>query len=276
MIKTAILPPTEQEVQEICRIINTNLGFNYTSQKKYLIESRLNKRLLQLGLDDYQKYLALLQEDPLERDILFELLTTNVTYFFRESAQFDYLAGTVLPRLAGEKKGRKRLRCWSAGCSSGEEAYSIAITCLETLGPEWDVKVLATDISAERLQIGSEGFFQAAEMDSIPEKWRRKYFVPHDPEDGCFRVLPELRSRVVFRMANLLDEASLPGEVRLDIIFCRNVFIYLSKESRGRILNHFHLRLNSGGYLFLGHSESINTSSDTRWFSEGKSIYRKR
>ena len=276
MLNKSVLPPTDQEIEEICRIINETLGFNYTAQKKYLIESRLNKRLLQLGIDNYQTYLARLQQDSQERNILCELLTTNVTSFFREPVQFDYLAKTLLPRFATENKGPKKIRCWSAGSSSGEEAYSIAMTCHETLGKGWDIKVLATDISVEQLKIGSAGSFSRDKLDSVPAHWRAKYFRPDKTNTDHFRIVPELRKDVLFRVANLLDDHSLPPRIRLDIIFCRNVFIYLSKEARTQIINQFYHRLHTGGYLFLGHSESIDTVSDRRWLSLGKSIYKKR
>ncbi|NLC52854.1 MAG: protein-glutamate O-methyltransferase CheR [Firmicutes bacterium] len=271
-----ILPPTNQEIEEICRIINETLGFNYGSQKKYLIESRLNKRLLKLGIDNYQTYLAHLEQDAGERYILCELLTTNVTSFFREPVQFEYLARTLLPRFSTEKKGPKKIRCWSAGSSSGEEAYSIAITCHETLGKNWDIKVLATDISVEQLKIGSTGSFPREKLKSVPAHWRAKYFRPDQDKPDHVRVIPELRRAVLFRTANLLDNKSLPPHIRLDIIFCRNVFIYLSKEARLQIVDYFNYRLHPGGYLFLGHSESIDTTSDHRWLSLGKSIYKKR
>ncbi|NLY91268.1 MAG: protein-glutamate O-methyltransferase CheR [Firmicutes bacterium] len=276
MLKPSIPPPTEQQIQEICRIINETLGFKYTSQKKYLIENRLNKHLLQLGLDNYQAYLTLLQQNPLERDILCELLTTNVTYFFREQAQFEYLAKTLLPTLAHEKKERDKIRCWSAGCSSGEEAYSIAITCREVLGTKWDIKVLATDISTKHLYIGRKGIFPAETGKSVPNKWRLKYFRSCEAGNQYFQVRPELRRDVIFRLANLLDVNSLPSNIRVDFIFCRNVFIYLSNEARAQALDHFYQRLNNGGHLFLGHSETINTVQDQRWVPLGKSIYRKR
>ncbi|HHW12237.1 MAG TPA: protein-glutamate O-methyltransferase CheR [Firmicutes bacterium] len=276
MLNKSVLPPTDQEIKKICGIINETLGFNYTAQKKYLIENRLNKRLLQLGFDNYRSYLDLLQQDPEERNILCELLTTNVTSFFREPVQFEYLAGTVLPRFSAEKKGPKKIRCWSAGSSSGEEAYSIAITCHETLGQSWDIKVLATDVSVEQLKIGSLGSFPREKLASVPAHWRVKYFRPDKANPDHFCVVPELRRDVLFRAANLLDVNSLPSHIRMDIIFCRNVFIYLSKEARAQILNHFYFRLNDGGYLFLGHSESIDTASDQRWLSLGKSIYKKR
>ncbi|HHT47963.1 MAG TPA: protein-glutamate O-methyltransferase CheR [Firmicutes bacterium] len=276
MFKPKVPHPTDQEIQEICQIINETLGFNYTSRKKYLIQNRLNRHLLRLGLDNYHTYLALLRKEPQERNTLCELLTTNVTYFFREPLQFEYLAQTLLPSLSKEKKGTRKIRCWSAGSSSGEEAYSIAITCRETLGSGWDLKVLATDISSTHLTLGSEGVYPREKLESVPEKLRRKYFRPHEAMKEHYYIIPELRKDIIFRLANLLEEDSLPRRVRVDLIFCRNVFIYLSKEARTQILNHFYSRLNTGGYLFLGHSESIVSAAEPRWILLGKSVYKKR
>ncbi|HHU51995.1 MAG TPA: protein-glutamate O-methyltransferase CheR [Firmicutes bacterium] len=283
-----ITPPTDRELQQICEIINTNLGFNYNAQKRYLIESRLNKRLTQLGITNYGDYLSLLKEEPLEERILYEYLTTNVTSFFREPAQFEYLTSTLLPKITAAKK-EKKIRCWSAGCSSGEEAYSLAIILTEALGAAWDIKVLATDINGEMLQVGMAGEYTEEAVSNIPLKWRDKYFIPQIvAENKRYRVVPALRQKVIFRLMNLLSTQDLPPHIRVDLIFCRNVFIYLNTEARRKVLNHFHRRLRNGGYLFLGHSETINvpTKADpvnvgavvtdsNPWLYQGKSIYRK-
>lgn len=274
----AITPPTDRELEQICEIINAHLGFNYNAQKRYLIESRLNKRLLQLGLSNYRDYLNRIKEEPLEQSILYEHLTTNVTSFFRETAQFDYLSSTVLPKIKTTKK-EKKIRCWSAGCSSGEEAYSLAITLTEALDSTWDIKVLATDINSEKLKVGMAGEYTKEAMASIPKKWREKYFKPPAAAGSeRYSVVPDLREKVVFRLTNLLSEEDLPPTIRVDLIFCRNVFIYMSEEARQRVLNHFHRRLLRGGYLFLGHSEAINSASGyaNLWLPQGKSIYVKR
>lgn len=273
--RLALTPPTDQEIRELCQIINETLGFKYTLQKKYLITNRLNKRLSELGIEHYQAYLTLLRQEPLERDFFCELVTTNVTKFYRETIQFELLAEKLLPQLAETKKGTKKMRCWSAGCSSGEEAYSMAITCRETLGTDWDIKVLATDINSAQLKIGSAGIYSTEKVDSVPKKWRAKYFLPHQSEHH-FQITPQLRKDVIFRLANLMDINSLPATVHLDFIMCRNVFIYLSKEARAQILDHFYSRLNAGGYLLLGHSESIDPDFRHYWLPLGKSIYRKR
>jgi len=126
------------------------------------------------------------------------------------------------------------------------------------------------------LDIGSKGIFPAEKGKFVPQQWRLKYFLPHGEKKEYFKIHPELRRDVIFRQANLLDFNSLPSHIRVDFIFCRNVFIYLSKEARALSLDHFYNRLNTGGYLFLGHSETIDTSKDCRWVPLGKSIYRKR
>ncbi|HEY8345296.1 MAG TPA: protein-glutamate O-methyltransferase CheR [Bacillota bacterium] len=276
-----IAPPTDRELQQICEIINTNLGFNYTAEKRYLIVSRLNKRLTQLGITNYGDYLNLLKEKPLEERILYEYLTTNVTSFFREPAQFEYLSSTLLPKITAAKK-EKKIRCWSAGCSSGEEAYSLAIILTEALGAAWDIKVLATDINSEKLQVGMAGEYTEEAVSNIPLKWRDKYFTPQVVAGNKrYRVTPALRQKVVFRLMNLLSTEDLPPHIRVDLIFCRNVFIYLNAEARQKVLTHFHRRLRNGGYLFLGHSEAINVPANAGssvanpnlWLHQGKSIY---
>lgn len=272
----AIIPPSDREVEEICRLINTGLGFKYNINKKYLITSRLNRRLMQLKLKNYREYLEYLRAHPEEQEILFELLTTNITSFFREPKQFLYLQTRILPELKKNMKNRLILRCWSAGCSSGEEAYSIAISCLENLGPGWDVKVLASDINAVRLKIGAEGKYPAEQLKTVPPEWLRKYFVALKEEKGFYRVKPGLRQKVFFRQMNLLDDGSLPLSIRFSLIFCRNVFIYLNDQAKQELLNIFYRRLNPGGHLFLGHSESINTAADNRWLLLGNSIYQKK
>lgn len=271
-----ITSPSDREVEEICRLINTNLGFKYNISKKYLITSRLNRRLVQLKLESYQEYLEYLRTHPEEQGILFELLTTNITSFFREPKQFAYLQTRLLPKLKKERKNGAKLRCWSAGCSSGEEAYSIAISCLETLGATWDVRVLASDINTARLKIGAEGKYPAEQLKTVPPELLRKYFLALTEEKGFYRVTPELRKKVFFRLMNLLDDQSLPPFIRFSIIFCRNVFIYLNDQAKQKLLDIFYRRLNPGGHLFLGHSESINTSMDRRWLPLGNSIYHKK
>ena len=273
----APIPPSDREVEEIIRLVNTGLGFKYNISKKHLIISRLNRRLIQLKLGNYREYLEYLHAHPQEQDTLFELITTNITSFFREPKQFEYLQTRLLPELKENKKTGTKLRCWSAGCSSGEEPYSIAISCLETLGPGWDVKVLASDINTIRLKMGTEGKYHTEQLKTVPPTRLRKYFHPlKDEAKELNRVTPGLRQKIFFRQMNLLDDSSLPPFIRFSFIFCRNVFIYLNDQAKEELLAIFYRRLNPGGHLFLGHSESINTAVDNRWLLLGNSINQKK
>ncbi|HBG17609.1 MAG TPA: protein-glutamate O-methyltransferase [Firmicutes bacterium] len=274
---TSILPPSDQEINELCKIINTNLGFKYDHQKKYLIVSRLKKHLAQLGFTTYRQYLEYLQTEPEEHSILFSLLTTNVTSFFREAIHFQYLKKVLLPHYRKVNTGPKKIRAWSAGCSSGEEPYSLAITLRESLGADWDIMILATDISAQKLTMGSKGGpYTREQVAMIPPHLLSKYFSPEKhKEETLYRATPLLRQLVAFQLVNLLDQQALPQHIRLNLIFCRNVFIYMAEEAKNQILSQFYSRLYPNGYLFLGLSESLN-SSDSRWNSIGKSIYQKK
>ena len=238
-----------------------------------------------MGITNYGDYLSLLKEEPLEERILYEYLTTNVTSFFREPAQFEYLTSTLLPKITAAKK-EKKIRCWSAGCSSGEEAYSLAIILTEALGAAWDIKVLATDINGEMLQVGMAGEYTEEAFTNIL-KWRDKYFILKSSPKTNAIVYSGFTPKSL-SSDELTSTQDLPPHIRVDLIFCRNVFIYLNTEARRKVLNHFHRRLRNGGYLFLGHSETINvpTKADpvnvgavvtdsNPWLYQGKSIYRK-
>ena len=277
MKESFVHPPTNHEIDKLCQIINTNLGFKYDQQKKYLIVSRLDKRLLQLGFTNYSQYLEYLQTEPEEQSNFFALLTTNVTSFFREAVHFRFLKEVLLPQYCRKNKTNRKIRAWSAGCSSGEEAYSLAITLRETLGADWDIMVLASDISTRRLKTGSEGGPYTQEQVSVfPKKLLDKYFgTKNIGEQTFYYAKPLLREMVAFRLMNLLDHQTLPGNIRLNIIFCRNVFIYLTPQAKGQILSGFYTRLLSDGHLFLGLSESLN-SDNPYWISVGKSIYHKK
>lgn len=265
---------SDREIEQICLILNQRLGFNYTLQKKYLVQSRLNKRLDELNLGSYQAYLELIEKDPAEFTRLVTFVTTNVTSFFRESYQFQVLQEELLsPLLANIKKDNK-IRCWSAGCSSGEEAYTLAIVINEALQKGWDLKILASDISTAKLQEGMAGIYPQERIEGIPRELRLKYFTQLIKKPGYFQVKPVLRDQVCFRKINLVEEMEIPERIQFDIILCRNVFIYLTPVYQEKIIRGFYHLLKDKGYLFLGHSESLNYS-DPRWTLLKKSIYRK-
>lgn len=266
---------SDYEIAQICRLLNQRLGFNYTPQKKYLVQSRLHKRLNELDLESYQAYLDLLEKDPLEFNNLVSLVTTNVTSFFRESYQFQVLQRELLPDLLANNQKTKKLRCWSAGCSSGEEAYTLAIVMNEALGAGWNLRILASDISIVKLQEGMTGEYPLERLGEIPRELRQKYFKQLATKPDCYQVKPGLREQICFRKINLVEKMDVPDYIKFDLILCRNVFIYLAHASQEKVVQGFYNLLKHGGYLFLGHSESLNFS-DPRWKSFKKSIYQKK
>ncbi len=268
---------SDNEVEQICRLINQRLGFNYDTQKKYLVQSRLNKRLIELNLDNYQAYLDLLAKDPSEFNRLVSLVTTNVTSFFRESYQFQILRQELLPDLiagTGNRKDKK-VRCWSAGCSSGEEAYTLAIVMNEALGEGWDLRVLASDVSIVKLREGMAGEYHQERIGEIPKELREKYFTQLKGRPNYYKVKPRLREQINFQKINLVERMDIPDSIRFDLILCRNVFIYLARPAQERVVQGFYHFLKKGGYLFLGLSESINFA-DPKWIPYKRSIYRKK
>lgn len=266
---------SDREIEQICRVLNQRLGFNYTLQKKYLVQSRLNKRVNDLNLESYQAYIDLVERDPTEFNKLVSLVTTNVTSFFRESEQFRILRQELLPNILANIKKDNKIRCWSAGCSSGEEAYTLAIVINEAVEKGWELRILASDISTTKLQEGMAGIYPEEKIEGIPKELRLKYFTPLIGKPGYYQVKPELRDQVFFRKLNLVEPMDVPGHIRFDLILCRNVFIYLTPASQEKVINSFHYFLKDNGYLFLGHSESLNYA-DPRWIPLKKSIYRKK
>ncbi len=269
------IEPINREIELICEFLNEKLGFTYGLQKKYLINSRLNKRLFDLNLNSYEAYLKLIKNDRTELNYFFDLLTTNVTSFFREDNQFIILQRELLPQFYKSLK-TKKIRCWSAGCSSGEEAYSLAIVLNEALGQSWDIKVLASDISTRKLEEGMKGVYPGDRLQDVPVSFREKYFFTDKNLKGQYKVTPELRKQIVFRKINLNQSFDIPVHIKFDIILCRNVFIYLGKESRQKVLEQFYTYLNTGGYLFLGQSEPINTFNNNSWSIIKNCIYQKK
>jgi chemotaxis protein methyltransferase CheR len=262
-------------INRICGLLNQSLGFSYGTQKKYLICSRLDKRLKELNINDHLLYLKLVESDPAELNRFYDLITTNVTGFFREADHFVNLRQELLPGIAARHQSDRKITCWSAGCSSGEEAYTLAIVLSESLNPGWEIKVLASDVSTQKLREGMAGIYRIEKLQGLTGNIIKKYFqkIPERPSE--FQVKPELRHKVVFRRINLNQELPIPSHIRFEMIFCRNVFIYLANDSRTRIINGFYSYLVEGGYLFMGRSEAINTYSDPRWLSLKGCIYQK-
>jgi chemotaxis protein methyltransferase CheR len=231
-------------------------GIALGESKEGLVRARIGKRMRALGLRDYDEYLEHLMADPSGDEIihLLDVISTNVTSFFREESHFDLLAGE-LRRWSAEKRGR--LRLWSAACSTGEEAYSMAMTALDALeGRPVDLKILATDLSTRALERARSGAYGAERAAGVPLELRGRYF-QRDPRGGpLLRVRPCLRPIVTFSRLNLAD-VPFPMSGPFDAVFCRNVMIYFDAEVRRRLLREIHRLLRPGGWLFVGHSESL-------------------
>lgn len=238
----------------------TGLWFNETS--KYLLQKRLSPRARELNFDTFQKYYYFLQYDlrsESEFDAIYDLVTTNETYFFRESSQLTAFVTEIVPDILS-RKVVKKIRVWSAGCASGEEPYSIAMALSDSGYYEHAAfEIFASDISQQTLGRARNGVYRDSAFRATDSRVRDRYFKRQ--EDGSWRVADAIRNRVSFGRLNLYDEGRVALLGQLDVIFCRNVIIYFDDASKRVVVNNFFNRLIDGGYLLLGHSESLMTFS---------------
>ena len=246
------------QFEKISQLVYRSVGINLHPGKQELVKARLTKRLRALGLKSLDAYMEYLNYDNPEEELsaLVDVMTTNKTNFFREPQHFDYLCRQIVPRL----KDRK-IRIWSAGCSSGEEPYSIAILLHEQI-PDlalWDFQILATDLSTRMLDRAQKGIYEQSCRD-VPPLLMSKYFkcVEANPRRS-YQVIERLRRQVHFARLNLIGEWPMKGP--FDVIFCRNVMIYFDKPTQEQLVNRFWNLLKPGGHLFVGHSESLAGSS---------------
>ncbi len=245
-----------------CELIYDNSGITLASNKEALVKSRLLKRMRQIGIDTYDDYLSRVTSDKsgMEMEELLDAISTNVTNFYREPAHFE-LMRTVIKDWV--QAGASQLRVWSAACSTGEEPYTIAIEVLEALsGKSLDTKILATDIAPSVLRSCLRGEYSLDKMESVPKHFQTKYFTKTKAEGTqIYSISERVRNMVLFRQFNL-NTAPYPLRGPLDLIFCRNVMIYFDRMVRARIVAEFSRLLKPGGYLFLGHSESLSGISE--------------
>ena len=233
-------------------------GMYFGDSSKYLLQKRLSPRARELNFDSFQKYFYFLQYDPraaAEFDQIFDLVTTNETYFFREPAQLSAFSEEIVPEILA-RKSVKKIRIWSAGCSSGEEPYSIAILLQEAgLYNHASFEIFASDLNQQVLSKARRGQYRDSAFRSTSAALREKYFTRE--AEGSWRISDDIRNRVSFGRLNLYDEARVSLLGYLDIVFCRNVIIYFDDLSKKVVVNSFYNRLSEGGYLLLGHSESL-------------------
>ncbi len=249
--------------QKFSALVYQEAGINLHDGKKSLLEARLAKRLRATGIDNPRDYLDfILSEEGREEYVkFFDAVSTNLTFFFREPKHFEFLEKEALPEIVerNRKNGTSRIRIWSAGCSTGEEPYSIAMTVLTSLDQpfRWDFRVLATDISTRVLQTALLGVYDQSKLANVPAALRQCFFEPL--RDGSstktYRVRDELRKVIAFRRLNLMD--SFPFTGPFDVIFCRNVMIYFDKKTQESLIQKMAAYLHHEGYFFVGHSESL-------------------
>jgi chemotaxis protein methyltransferase CheR len=270
-------PFTPRDFREIAAILHREAGIALAEIKAPLVYSRLVKRLRKLGIESFKHYCALVESEhgADERGNMVAALTTNVTRFFREMHHFDHLKLNVLPELIPAIREGIPLRIWSAGCASGEEPYSIALTVLSVMpdAARFNVRILATDINKNVLAIAERGVYSDTAVTPIPRMQRAQWFAPTRNKEGrkSWRVGEELRSLVTFRQLNLMD--SWPMKRAYHAIFCRNVAIYFPDESHEQIWTRLAALLAPRGCLYVGHSERVNAITD-KFQLEGCTTYR--
>ncbi|MDR3568908.1 MAG: protein-glutamate O-methyltransferase [Syntrophobacteraceae bacterium] len=256
---------SSKDFDRLSKFIHDSCGIRLPQAKKTMMEGRLRKRLRALGIESFGKYCEFVfSSDGMESEYIhmIDVVTTNKTDFFREPDHFDYLSGTVLPELLRSRKPgvRKKLNLWSAACSTGEEPYTIAMVLREfgQACPGFDFSILATDISTEVLEKARLGIYEHDRAIPIPMTFRKKYLLKsRQKERGLVRVTPELRNCVEFRRLNFLEKDYGLND-RMDVVFCRNALIYFDRPTQEKIVNRFTQHMVRGGYLFVGHSESLH------------------
>ena len=273
---------SDKNFKAIQDLVYDNIGVNLTEKKRALVISRLSKRLRELGLNDFGSYIDYLKENEAELEVMFNLITTNVTRFFREQHHFDYLKEKYFPCVLKEAKKNnrpKKLRIWSSACSTGEEPYSLAILAHNFFeDKDWEIEILASDINTEVLKIAQKGIYIKEKVKKIPYELLKKYFrLGTGDNQGLFKVKKKLQKLIKFRQLNLTAKKPYPIEKPLDIIFCRNVFIYFNKQTQNYILDKFYNNLIDSGLLFMGHSEKIDiiNRQQKKWKMLEPTIYQR-
>jgi chemotaxis protein methyltransferase CheR len=261
---------TPEEFNLLRALIVKETGICLADTKRTLVVSRLGKRLRALGFQTYSEYYYLLSRQDagsVELRRLINCITTNKTSFFREPYHFEMLRDQVVPEIQQRvaRAGERKIRIWSAGCSTGEEPYSIAFTLRQALGaawPSWDVRILASDIDTDVLATAEEGLYPEESAASVPPELRQRFFMRGVGQSkGLLRIRPELRTVVTFRRINFVDSA-WPIRARFDAVFCRNVIIYFDKQMQRNLIERFTAHLKPHGYLFAGHSENLSWLTD--------------
>jgi chemotaxis protein methyltransferase CheR len=265
---------SEDDFHALRTLVKRVTGINLTEAKRELVYARLARRLRALNLKTFREYRRHLKADGAELVQLCNAITTNLTAFFREAHHFQYLRTQVLGPLVANPPHDRRLRIWSAGCSTGEEPYSIAMTVLEAIPDihRWDIRILATDLDSNVLEQARQGIYTADRLRHIADAPRARFFRQLKGETQAYEVAPELRRLVTVKPLNLINAFPMKGP--LDAIFCRNVVIYFDKDTQRMLFTRMSRLQKSGHLLFLGHSETLFRTSEA-YTLVGRTIYRR-
>ncbi|GAA81265.1 protein-glutamate O-methyltransferase CheR [Pseudoalteromonas sp. BSi20495] len=263
---------TDRDFKEIADLVYNACGIVLGEHKREMVYSRLARRIRERSLVDFKSYLAFLKKNKdQEFDAFINAITTNLTSFFREIHHFEFIKSELIPVLLKTNKHSKRVRFWSAGCSTGEEPYSLAMTLNAAFPSDWDVKILATDLDSNVLAKAQSGMYTAANVNGLSEQQLKRWFLKS--KDGeAYKVKPKLQECIAFKRLNLLQEWPMKGP--FDLILCRNVVIYFDKETKDQLFERYANILSEQGHLFLGHSESMG-KEHSQYKNLGKTMYQK-
>ncbi len=266
-------PMTDKDFKRIAGLAGQYTGIVLGEHKRDMVYGRIARRVRKLNLDSFCNYLDFLESNPQqELSSFINVITTNLTSFFRENHHFDYLQEKVLSEVKRKNSAQKRIRIWSAGCSSGQEPYSIAMTLNKFGVPaDWDVKILATDLDSDVLAKARAAVYSTSDIDGLEESTIKNYF-QRSSGNKEVRVKEKAAKYIHFKRLNLLEKWPMKGP--FDFIFCRNVVIYFDKPTQKVLFNRYADMLAVGGYLFIGHSENLNGICE-RFENLGNTIYRK-
>lgn len=249
----------DHSFDKVRQFITRNYGIKIDASKRTLVESRLGSRVRELGFKSYQSYInhVFQKNNKRELNLLVDLITTNKTDFFRESAHFDFMKDHLLPEFIDHFGYGQNIKIWSSACSSGEEVYTLAMVLEEfALKQRLTYNLLGSDLSFRMLDAAKKAVYPLNRLITVPDSYKKKYMLKsRNPEVHLAKIKPEIRKKVAFFQKNLMD--SEYGSEKYHVIFCRNVLIYFDKENQEKVINRLARQLLPGGYLFLGHSESV-------------------
>ncbi|MCG8427680.1 MAG: protein-glutamate O-methyltransferase [Chromatiales bacterium] len=266
---------TQRDFDFLRTVANQRTGIVVTDEKFDMFYSRLSRRVRALGLKSFSQYCDVIRTEQDDNEVLelVNAITTNLTSFFRENHHFEYLANTLIPHLLERNAASRTIRIWSAGCSTGEEPYSLAMTLKESVPTDWKIELLATDIDSNVLAKAASGIYQLERVSGIPKTRLRRWFVKgKGKQAGYVRLKPEVRNMIKFGQLNLMEGWSM--DAKFDVIFCRNVIIYFDKTSKTQLVNRYADSLTGDGHLFIGHSESLFKVTE-RFHLIGNTIYQR-